>query len=192
MKLGGKRALPATGFAVVVAAVLTAVLANATANAATLTGDVITAEYDQPTVGSNKCTTICFNPITFTVGIGIESSGHAGSEFIDFSDHALTITFLQRSNFASFIFNGFVFSVLSGNPFDPVASVSGIDSSRVTEPNGQLAINLQGLAFDAGARIVVAFANETPLPGALPLFATGLGALGLLGWRRKKKAAAAA
>ena len=33
--------------------------------------------------------------------------------------------------------------------------------------------------------------NPTPLPAALPLFATGLGALGLLGWRRKKKAAAA-
>lgn len=31
--------------------------------------------------------------------------------------------------------------------------------------------------------------NQTPLPGALPLFATGLGALGLLGWRRKRKAA---
>jgi hypothetical protein len=30
----------------------------------------------------------------------------------------------------------------------------------------------------------------TPLPAALPLFASGLGALGLLGWRRKKKAAA--
>jgi hypothetical protein len=27
-----------------------------------------------------------------------------------------------------------------------------------------------------------------PLPGALPLFATGLGGLGLLGWWRKKKA----
>ena len=32
----------------------------------------------------------------------------------------------------------------------------------------------------------------TPLPAALPLFATGLGALGLLGWCRKRKAAALA
>jgi hypothetical protein len=28
----------------------------------------------------------------------------------------------------------------------------------------------------------------TPLPATLPLFATGLGAVGLLGWRRKRKA----
>ena len=33
-------------------------------------------------------------------------------------------------------------------------------------------------------------AGTTPLPAALPLFATGLGALGLLGWRRKRKQAA--
>ena len=31
----------------------------------------------------------------------------------------------------------------------------------------------------------------TPLPAALPLFATGLGVLGLLGWRRKRKNTAA-
>jgi hypothetical protein len=35
-------------------------------------------------------------------------------------------------------------------------------------------------------------ANPTPLPAALPLFAIGLGALGLLGWRRKRKAQAVA
>ena len=34
--------------------------------------------------------------------------------------------------------------------------------------------------------------SPVPLPGALPLFATGLSALGLLGWRRKRKAHAAA
>ena len=32
--------------------------------------------------------------------------------------------------------------------------------------------------------------TPTPLPAALPMFATGLGALGLLGWRRKRKQAA--
>jgi len=33
--------------------------------------------------------------------------------------------------------------------------------------------------------------SETPLPAAFPLFVTGLGALGLIGWRRKRKQAAA-
>ena len=33
-------------------------------------------------------------------------------------------------------------------------------------------------------------AEATPLPATLPLFASGLGALGLLGWRRKQKYAA--
>jgi hypothetical protein len=34
--------------------------------------------------------------------------------------------------------------------------------------------------------------SSTPLPTALPLFATGIGGLGLLGWRRKRKARAGA
>jgi hypothetical protein len=33
-------------------------------------------------------------------------------------------------------------------------------------------------------------ASPIPLPAALPLFATGLGALGLLGWRKKRKSRA--
>ena len=37
----------------------------------------------------------------------------------------------------------------------------------------------------AGSTVV----PSVPLPAALPLFATGLGALGLLGWRRKRKPA---
>jgi hypothetical protein len=35
-------------------------------------------------------------------------------------------------------------------------------------------------------------ATAVPVPAALPLFATGIGGLGLLGWRRKRKAQAVA
>jgi len=46
---------------------------------------------------------------------------------------------------------------------------------------------------EAGTGFVdfISVTAQTPLPGALPLFATSLAGLGLLGWRRKKKAIAA-
>jgi hypothetical protein len=47
------------------------------------------------------------------------------------------------------------------------------------------------LALDPDATITIS-ATPTPLPAALPMFASGLGALGLIAWRRKKKAAGAA
>jgi len=36
---------------------------------------------------------------------------------------------------------------------------------------------------------VTGYASATPLPAALPLFATGLGVMSLFGWRRKRKGA---
>jgi outer membrane lipase/esterase len=52
--------------------------------------------------------------------------------------------------------------------------------------------------FSAAGQLIVANYEialidrlATPLPAALPLFATGLGALGLLGWRRKRQTLAA-
>ena len=50
-------------------------------------------------------------------------------------------------------------------------------------------LNLGGIAFSDGINPI---APPTPLPGAFPLFATGVGALGLLGWRRKRRVAALA
>ena len=59
-----------------------------------------------------------------------------------------------------------------------------------TNPNNTFA----DFEFDAGAYdsfAVNTAAAATPLPAAFPLFAAGLGALGLLGWRRKRKNAIA-
>jgi hypothetical protein len=48
-----------------------------------------------------------------------------------------------------------------------------------------------GIEIDHVQYGLLAVPGEVPLPAALPLFATGLGALGLLGWRRKRKNVAA-
>ena len=64
-----------------------------------------------------------------------------------------------------------------------VSTLLTLASNNVNAPfNGSLSIGLIGEGS----------AGETPLPAALPLFASGLGALGLYGWRRKKKAQAVA
>jgi hypothetical protein len=49
----------------------------------------------------------------------------------------------------------------------------------------------QIVGFYADATLGFETTAVTPLPATLPLFATGIGGLGLLGWRRKRKAAAA-
>jgi hypothetical protein len=51
-------------------------------------------------------------------------------------------------------------------------------------------LNIHTTMFPGGE--IRGFLVPTPLPATLPLFATGLGVLGLLGWRRKRKAAAVA
>ena len=53
-------------------------------------------------------------------------------------------------------------------------SVEGIDNSGLNSGVGQYAVGGGGVL-------------PSPLPATLPLFATGLGGLGLFGWRRKRK-----
>jgi hypothetical protein len=81
------------------------------------------------------------------------------------------ITFTQRGTNMQGLF-GIDYSFL-----DP----SSLDPSTVLVTDG---VNLTA-SLASGT-------SATPLPAALPLFATGLGALGLLSWRRKKKAQAVA
>ena len=52
--------------------------------------------------------------------------------------------------------------------------------------------NNPGEAFGNSTNLTFTAIAETPLPAALPLFASGAGVLGFIGWRRKKKAVALA
>jgi hypothetical protein len=77
--------------------------------------------------------------------------------------------------------------------------VSGVFTSF--DPAGSLGTTINGINdlgqivgffIDANDNTIgfVGTPTTTPIPAALPLFATGLGATGLFGWRRKRKAAA--
>jgi predicted RNA-binding Zn-ribbon protein involved in translation (DUF1610 family) len=86
-----------------------------------------------------------------------------------FQDPAVTITLLEYAN-TFFCSNGFACRPLSFAPIIQVADFS-LDRNLIVT---------RATPIDA-----------TPLPESLPLFLTGLGAIGLLGWRRKRKGAAA-
>ena len=72
-------------------------------------------------------------------------------------------------------FQGFFAVEFFGNP-----SNLNFFNLEVLNPPGNLQFAIDPTPFTD---------NATPLPAALPLFASGIGGLGLLGWRRKKKAA---
>jgi hypothetical protein len=62
---------------------------------------------------------------------------------------------------------------------------------RNLSTNGQPSTGGNGIGLLVYAGNGTPVPATVPLPAALPLFASGLGALGLLGWRRKRKAASA-
>jgi len=80
--------------------------------------------------------------------------------------------------------NGSVAGVLFADAHDSGNS-NGLIEVGTTTVN-QISGNPQGLTFDLVPVTDTIGIAETPLPAALPLFATGLGAMGLLGWRRKR------
>jgi hypothetical protein len=82
-----------------------------------------------------------------------------------------------------------------GNITLPANVTIGAEDATGTVGNAYY-FNGTGTAVTSNTELVVStegFAAEvvTPLPAALPLFATGLRAIGLLAWRRRRKAAMA-
>jgi hypothetical protein len=87
--------------------------------------------------------------------------------------------------FSSFVPTDWV-APAAGQP-PPLVEIGMLNGALFEEATGPL------VGFDA-AQVGTWTVTETvtPLPAALPLFATGIGGLGFLGWRRKRKAQAVA
>ena len=81
-------------------------------------------------------------------------------------------------------------SVFNNNPLGPNGrttfsiSAPGIAAFRITGAN---TFGVDGITLDAPSAV-----SETPIPAALPLFASALGGLGFVSWKRHKNAKLAA
>jgi hypothetical protein len=120
-------------------------------------------------LGLNTTDSVTYNNTSPTNSFGAYFSGlNGGTLQISFNDGASQLITIPVTTNGGAEYWGFtdttVFSSFT------IADLSGDN------------FGIDGVSFNS--------VNTTPLPAALPLFATGLGALGLLGWRRKRKAAA--
>jgi len=144
--------------------------------------------------------------------LGGISSSYASPLQLSAADYSYTI--LENTNLILDAANGLLVNSVntSGSPITNVSILSssnpGLVSASLTDPSsgaveffttfGELGTDVVTYDFtlaSGGASnigTVDIAVTTTPLPAALPLFAGGLGALGLFGWRRKRKAAAIA
>ena len=79
-------------------------------------------------------------------------------------------------------------------PYHTFSSSISVVAATNTAPAGTAAAwNMDRSVADTTTNTMFAVFTPTavPVPTALPLFASGLGVIGLLGWRRKRKKAAA-
>ena len=181
-------------FVVVVAAALSAMGGGARADTIyTYTGNNFTDVAAPPYTTSDHISGF----IDLAIPLGDNATNvNVSPVSFSFSDGVQTISSLQTT--LGDVFNFFtnaVGDISSWNVFIMTEGRSEIQSQNLTTIGARDVVFDSGTLFTAGASNIARpgawTVSTTPLPATLPLFATGLGAMGLLGWRRKRKNAAA-
>jgi hypothetical protein len=123
--------------------------------------------------------------LSFTTSDGITfNSSDIDTGGTSFYDTAISPFVINGSSTDGFLAK---ITDLSGNVLDYLGIAGGGDPVVCSSSCAQDASNGLGGTFYVGQ-----FTEVTPLPAALPLFVSGLGAMGLVGWRRRRKQQAAA
>jgi hypothetical protein len=151
-----------------------------TAGAAAFVGNSVTGEFTVASaLGDNFVGVVA--PTQFLFSNGLFTLGNSNSSFYTFD--------IQTSNTGAII-NWAILVYSSYGPWTGMIQTNNSgDSTSSLGPTTLISASNSGAP---GTWSVSDPPSATPLPAALPLFAGGLGALGLLGWRRKRKAAALA
>jgi hypothetical protein len=153
-------------------------------------------EFDTPVFGSvvpngTVTVTVTGSTATFVVSLPANDS---------FTEFALDLQSGDTLNASSAYKTGGPVSFSNFGPFNTLLFGNFGSSLTFSVSNfvgiSSLTVNGQPIWFVAGnagspSWAIAADTIATPLPATLPLFASGLGVLGLLGWRTKRKKAAA-
>lgn len=139
----------------------------------------ITASYDRR-LDTNFTINLPFNfrLVIEQGGVDYVTAINQGGSDTGGAFHTLSASGLTANSFTQFDFLSGLGG--SGHPdFTSGAMLFGVLALTQNGPNQTFVATFDNISVTL---------DQTPLPAALPLFASGLGALGLLGWRRKRKA----
>jgi hypothetical protein len=146
-------------------------------------------------VQANNTATTCTDPDCEIVPTQSVSVTRSGSTLIT---DALIGSVQAGESFNFFVqtIEGGPFTMLNTMPITdacsfPGGSVAGTDLCAWNAPTGQTRFGVAVQAVVGDVLLTSVSTTLIPVPAALPLFVSGLVGLGLLGWRRKKKANAA-
>jgi hypothetical protein len=124
--------------------------------------------------------------VTFTFNSPLHSFGIYIAGLGTLAPGSTTFSISNSNGFSADLYTNYSGTTTS---FDTPLFAGLISDTRFTS------VSLAGTEIGDGVfldDLYYGHAPTTPLPTTLPLFATGIGGLGLLGWRRKRKAQAIA
>jgi len=132
------------------------------------------------------------NPVTATFSVAGTGSGSLTGSYDVFVNQTAEAVGFTTDNITKDLLN--IFGPAAFGSYALSTSIGPITddaewSSGVSFPSTAGALIIQTVLNEEGT-FAAAVGGVVPLPGALPLFITGLAMLGLLGWRRKRKASA--